>query len=115
MAGRLIPVLVCLLPLPRAADLPTGAIIDDVRCSAGAQQGYALYLPSGYSPARAWPVIFAFDPRARGRTPVERYQAAAGKFGYIVAGSSNSRNGSWGSQHESCRGDGGRRQRTAGG
>lgn len=96
MPGRLTAGLIWLLPLLlRAADLPTGAIIDDVRCSADSQQGYALYLPSGYSAARAWPVIFAFDPRARGRTPVERYQAAAEKFGYIVAGSNNSRNGSW--------------------
>ena len=35
------------------------------------------------------------DPGGRGRTPVERYQAAAEKYGYIVAGSKNSRNGSW--------------------
>jgi dienelactone hydrolase len=40
-------------------------------------------------------VIFGFDPRARGRTPVERYQAAAEKYGYIVAGSNNSQNGAW--------------------
>jgi dienelactone hydrolase len=71
-----------------AAAIPTGTIVDEV-------QGYALYLPSTYSPERAWPVIFAFDPRARGRTPVERYQAAAEKYGYIVAGSNVSRNGSW--------------------
>lgn len=58
-------------------------------------QGYALYLPSGYTPGSGWGVIFGFDPRARGRTPVERFQAAAEKYGYIVAGSNNSRNGSW--------------------
>src|SRR5260221_4607901 len=40
-------------------------------------------------------MIVAFDPRARGRTAVERYQAAAESYGYIVAGSNNSRNGSW--------------------
>jgi pimeloyl-ACP methyl ester carboxylesterase len=65
-----------------------GTIVEDV-------QGYALYLPSTYKADRAWPVIFAFDPRARGRTAVERYQAAAEKYGYIVAGSNVSRNGSW--------------------
>ena len=78
-----------------AATVPTGTIIDSVPCEADPQQGYALYLPSTYSAERAWPVIFAFDPRGRGRMPVERYQAAAEKFGYIVAGSNNSRNGSW--------------------
>lgn len=78
-----------------AAVPPTGSIIDEVRCEADSSQAYALYLPSKYSADRAWPVILAFDPRARGRTPVERYQAAAEKYGYIVAGSNNSRNGSW--------------------
>src|SRR5262249_34853394 len=67
----------------------------DVKCANDASQSYALYLPSKYDPVRSWPVIFAFDPGARGRVPVERYQAAAEKYGYIVAGSNNSRNGPW--------------------
>jgi dienelactone hydrolase len=73
--------------------LPPGTVIQDVRCLADPSQGYALYLPSGYTSARVWPVILAFDPGARGRTPVERYQAAAEQYGFIVAGSNNSRNG----------------------
>jgi len=75
-------------------DLVRGQIIPDVKCSADASQSYALYLPSNYSANRAWPVILAFDPGGRGRNGVERYQAAAEKYGYIVAGSNNSRNGS---------------------
>src|SRR5262249_55416872 len=78
-----------------AAELPTGQIIPDVKCAADASQSYALFLPSNYDAVRTWPVIFAFDPGARGRVPVERYQAAAEKYGYVVAGSNNSRNGSW--------------------
>jgi poly(3-hydroxybutyrate) depolymerase len=78
-----------------AAEFPPGQIVDAVKCAADASQSYALYLPSTYSPDRAWPVILAFDPAARGRIPVERYRAAAEQFGYIVAGSNNSRNGSW--------------------
>ena len=54
-----------------------------------------LYLPPGYSESKRWPIVYAFDPGARGNVPVERYQAAAAKYGYIVAGSNNSRNGSW--------------------
>src|ERR1700722_466491 len=77
----------------RAEDLPRGQIIDDVKCAAHPEQSYALYLPSNYSPQHAWPVIFAFDPRANGRSPVVQYQAAAEKYGYIIAGSKNSRNG----------------------
>ena len=76
-------------------DLPRGQIIDTVECKRDPAQHYALYLPSHYSPARQWSVIFAFDPGARGRAGVERFQAAAEKYGYIVAGSLNSRNGPW--------------------
>ena len=83
------------LLLLAVADLPTGRLVESVKCAADPSQSYALYLPSRFSPDRVWPVIFAFDPGARGRIPVERYQAAAEKYGYIVAGSNNSRNGSW--------------------
>src|SRR5262249_26939962 len=75
-------------------DLPRGQIVADVKCAEDSTQNYALYLPSAYTPDRAWPVILAFDPGGRGRNGVERYQAALEKYGYIVAGSNNSRNGS---------------------
>jgi hypothetical protein len=74
-------------------DLVAGEIIDRVVCAADPSQSYALYVPKQYTPSRPWPVIFAFDPGARGRVPVDRYQAAAERYGYIVAGSNNSRNG----------------------
>jgi predicted esterase len=77
-----------------AADLPAGEIIGRVTCAADPSQSYALFVPADYTPSRTWPVIFAFDPGGRGRTPVERYQAAAERYGYIVVGSNNSRNGS---------------------
>jgi poly(3-hydroxybutyrate) depolymerase len=76
-------------------ELPRGQIIDSVRCLTAPAQQYALYIPSNYSPVRQWSAIFAFDPGARGRAGVERFQAAAEKYGYIVAGSLNSRNGPW--------------------
>jgi len=79
----------------RAADLPTGQIVDGVACALDATQHYALYLPSTYTPARQWSVILAFDGGGHGRVPLERYQQAAEKYGYIVAGSLNSRNGPW--------------------
>ena len=77
------------------SDLPRGQIIDDVQCEGDASQHYSLYLPSNFTPLRRWPVILAFDAGGRGRRAVERYQAAAEKYGYIVAGSNNSRNGPW--------------------
>ena len=79
-----------------AQDLPRGQIVDSVKCAADGSQSYTLYLPSHYSADRRWSLILLFDPGGRGRRGVERYQAAAEKYGYIVAGSNNSRNGPWG-------------------
>lgn len=87
--------LLAVVAFANAQDMPRGQIIASVECAADASQTYALYLPSNYRPDRTWSVILAFDPGARGRVPVERFQAAAEKYGYIVAGSNNSRNGSW--------------------
>ncbi len=75
------------------AFLAPGEITDPVAARADPAQTYALYLPSSFTPDRAWPVLFCFDPAARGRVPVERFRAAAEKHGWIVAGSNNSRNG----------------------
>jgi len=79
----------------RAQDIPVGTIVDDVKCLAEPSQSYALYVPSRYSPDRKWSLLLAFHPGARGRAMVEKYAAAAEQYGYIVAGSNNSRNGPW--------------------
>jgi hypothetical protein len=62
-------------------------------CASAPAQSYAIYLPSTYSRDRAWPILYAFDAGARGSLPVERYREAAERYGYIVIGSNNSRNG----------------------
>ena len=79
----------------RAQDIPLGAIVDNVRCVSDPTQTYALYVPSSYSPERPASLLMAFHPGARGRAMVEKYAAAAEKYGYIVAGSNTSRNGPW--------------------
>jgi pimeloyl-ACP methyl ester carboxylesterase len=42
---------------------------------------------------RKWNLVLAFHPAARGRLMVEKFQAAAEQYGYIIAASNNSRNG----------------------
>lgn len=79
----------------QAEDIAPGKIAPKVVCEADAAQTYALYLPSAYTPKAHWPILYAFDPAARGALPVERFREAAEKYGYIVAGSNNSRNGPW--------------------
>ena len=75
------------------SSFPAGEVIPKVVCRADSKQSYALYLPSGFSAARKWPILYAFDPGARGEVAVEAVRAAAEKFGYIVVASNNSRNG----------------------
>lgn len=75
--------------------LETGKVIERVACIRNSEQSYAVYVPSSYSETRSWPVVFAFDPDARGKMPVELMKDAAERYGYIVLGSNNSRNGAW--------------------
>jgi predicted esterase len=79
----------------RADEITPGKIAPKVVCEADASQTYALYLPSTYTTKRRWPILCALDPAARGAVPVERFREAAEKYGYIVAGSNNSKNGPW--------------------
>jgi predicted esterase len=74
---------------------PVGTIVPKVAALAKPEQSYALYLPSQYSLGKLWPIVYAFDPGARGKMPVELMKDAAERYGYIVVGSNNSRNGSW--------------------
>ena len=76
-----------------AAHLTPGTVIPKVSCTGNPQLSYALYLPSTYSRDRRWPIIYAFDPGARGEIAVESIRDAAEKSGYIVVASNDSRNG----------------------
>jgi len=78
-----------------AQPLQRGTVIDAVQCAADPEQTYALYLPSTYSAQPTWRLLLAFHPAGRGRQMVEKYQAAAEQYGYIVAASNNARNGPW--------------------
>jgi dienelactone hydrolase len=77
----------------KADELSRGVVVEKVACRESVEQTYALFLPTGYTAERKWPVLYAFDPMARGRIPVDRFKEAAEKYGYIVVGSNNSRNG----------------------
>ena len=83
------------LAITQTDSIPRGQIVDRIEALNDSSQSYALYLPLNYTPDRKWPVLYAFDPGARGRVPVERFKEAAEKYGWIVLGSNNSRNGPW--------------------
>ena len=67
--------------------------MDSVFCMANPNQSYALFLPREYDENRSWPIIYFFEPLARGSLPVKKYQELANEFGFIFCGSNNSRNG----------------------
>jgi len=76
----------------KPADLLSRGQILDVTCASDATQSYALYLPSTYTAAKRLPVIYFFDPGGRGRRPLELYKDIGEAYGFILAGSNNSRN-----------------------
>src|SRR5258706_4652404 len=78
----------------KPSPLQTGMIVPRVTAAKQPEQSYSLYLPSQYAPEKRWPIIYAFDPGARGSVPVELMKEAAERYGYILVGSNNSRNGS---------------------
>jgi dienelactone hydrolase len=80
------------MELPQSAGLPAPGVIADVVCASDTTQSYALYLPSGYVPGKNWPIIYFFDPGGHGRRPLELYKDLADQYGFIFAGSNNSRN-----------------------
>ena len=75
--------------------LPRGVLVDSVKCESSPDHSYALYLPRNYSPDRKWPVVYIFEPAARGALPVEWFRQGAEKYDYILAGSNDARNGPW--------------------
>jgi hypothetical protein len=70
-----------------------GKVIASIPCLKNPSVTYALYLPSNYAAGKTCPVILAFDPSAKGSLPVEKYKELAEKYGYIMMGSNNSKNG----------------------
>jgi predicted esterase len=78
----------------RAEEFAKGTVVPRVECQSEKGHTFALYLPQAYTPERAWPVVFCFSPDAQGDVPVRLLAPAAERYGYILAGSNNSKNGS---------------------
>lgn len=69
-----------------------GKIIDPVICKADPTQSYALYIPAKGN-KEPLPIIYFFDPHADGALPLSKYKLLADTYGFILAGSNNSKNG----------------------
>lgn len=76
---------------PSLVGLARGVLHEGIRAEPDPTQSYTLYLPTGFDPARRWPLLLVFDPRARGRLGAELFAPAAERWGWIVASSENTR------------------------
>jgi dienelactone hydrolase len=100
---RILLILFIVCPIAAAQQTPTPGQVDLHRpCAKNPDQTYALYLPSTYTPSKKWPIVYAFDPAARGDRPIDALKAGAEKYGYILAASNNSRNGPWAPEIEAA-------------
>ena len=87
---------VLLISVQSAAAPAAGVLVERVACPSDPDQTYTLYLPSAYSAAKKWPLLFVFDPRGRGTQAAAVFKEAAERFGWIIASSNNtSSDGDW--------------------
>ena len=98
-----------------ALPLPEGGIIHEkIPCLHHPELSYALYVPlslttpghndtssvaghplqiNGDGTRVTWPLLLAFDPQGNGAVPVTLYRELAEKYGFILLGSNDSKNG----------------------
>lgn len=70
-----------------------GKLIEKVSLASNPLESYALYVPSSYQVGKTYPLILFFDPHGSGSYPVSLYRSWAEEFGFILAGSNDSKNG----------------------
>jgi hypothetical protein len=71
---------------------PTDSIIEKITCEDHPQFSYSLLVPNNYQAEKTCPLVIFFDPHAAGDLPLKKYRALANQFGFIFAGSNNSKN-----------------------
>lgn len=81
---------------PQPVTVPTGTLVEGLRCLADPTQSYTLFLPAGYTVERDWPVLLIFDPLGRSRHAAEVFERAAGRWGWLLVSSDDTRSdGPW--------------------
>ncbi len=70
-----------------------GEIIDSIPVSTVGKENFALYLPNSFDASKPSPILFIFEPAARGKIGVKTFIEASEKYGHILVCSNNSRNG----------------------
>ena len=76
-------------------ELPSslGVLKDSIEISPGSPETYTLYLPSNYKEETISPIVFIFDPAARGKAGITPFIEASEKYNYILICSNSAKNG----------------------
>ena len=74
---------------PKEPPLRPG-ITPRVVCAADPTQSYAVFIPPSYDSSRPFPILFLLDASRGAMEPLERFQDAASRLGFILASSYNS-------------------------
>ena len=69
--------------------IPKGELADPVSSAFDPTQTHAVYLPPNYTPEKKWPILFCYEPRSRGRIPIELFREAAERLGWILISSNH--------------------------
>jgi tetratricopeptide (TPR) repeat protein len=72
---------------------PPGILKDSVEVKGASGESYTLYLPSTYKIDESSPIVFIFDPAARGLAGVRPFIEASEKYNHILICSNNAKNG----------------------
>lgn len=75
------------------AVLPPGQLVAKIAYGLDQSESYAAYLAESAAPNQPLPVLFVFDPAARGALAVETFREMAEAHGMLLVGSNDSRNG----------------------
>lgn len=70
-----------------------GVLQDSIKIAPNSQETYTLYLPSTYKANSLSPIVFIFDPAARGKAGITPFIEASEKYNYILICSNNAQNG----------------------
>jgi hypothetical protein len=88
------------LPLTQKDCPDKGIVLPKIKLKSDSLISYALYVPLNYDTAQSWPVIYFFDASGRGKFAVQQYTKLADKYGFVLIGSNNNRNGLSQQQHD---------------
>ncbi len=70
-----------------------GTVLDSIAVSNSNGETFTLYLPESYSVKKLNPIVFIFEPAARGFIGISPFLEASEKYGYVLVCSNNARNG----------------------